>query len=529
MDKDNSEFDFDNDPDFTENFYKNIAKAIENTDAATQEPEKAEANVADEIKAPEDAAADNREKAEASEADGITAENKEAAQEDSEAPEKNQVSEEIGASEKSEVPVKETESSEETGEEAHGEAVEEELTGINEALAKQISEELEQESIEFQKIQKKKRFWKIQSGVMLALLCLVGFAFFLGFTKPGTAVLMKLGVNISGTLWSSMTNKFGDSTDVVEDIDYLDEDDLNSDAPELDPSTIVWPDHPGEGRQEAGVYNILLLGEEQIGMGDGRGRTDVIVIATLNTNNKTVKLTSLMRDMLVQIPGYQDNKLNTAYEKGGLDLLYETIALNFDLRLDGCVMVNFENFEKIVDALGGLEITLKKNEADYLNSTNYISDPANRNVVAGTQLMNGNQVLGYARVRKTSTITGNNNDYGRTDRHRMVLNAIYEKCKTKSKTELLSLMVKFLPMITTDINSKCFQAMLNSYIDMGMSTTNIEQLRIPADGTFQDNIRVRGMSVLIPDLDANIELLHNFIFGDDTTTNTVQPTGTAGN
>ena len=124
-----------------------------------------------------------------------------------------------------------------------------------------------------------------------------------------------------------------------------------------DENTIVWPDHPGEGRREEGVYNILLLGEEAIDSGSARGRTDLIIIATLNTNQKAIKLTSLMRDTLVQIPGFKDNKLNSAYEKGGVDLLYETIALNFDIRLDGCALVNFENFEKIIDRLGGLEIT----------------------------------------------------------------------------------------------------------------------------------------------------------------------------
>jgi anionic cell wall polymer biosynthesis LytR-Cps2A-Psr (LCP) family protein len=140
--------------------------------------------------------------------------------------------------------------------------------------------------------------------------------------------------------------------------------------------------------------------------------------------------------------------------------------------------------------------------------------------------MNGNQVLGYARVRKTSTITGNNNDYGRTDRHRIVLNAIYEKCKTKSKTELVYLMFKFLPMITTDIDSENFEMLLNSYLDMGMNTKKMEQLRIPVDGAFQDNLRVRGMSVIIPDLTKNIEALHSFIFGD--TTASVTPSPAAG-
>lgn len=476
MDKDNenSGFDFDNDPMFHDKFYKNIEKALGEEE---QEENQNQTNIP------------------------ITEEKSISPEEKVESPEENDSP-------------KEDETSQ--GDQAELAQVEEELFNINEALAKQIGEELDLKSNESAKLQKKKRLLRIQSKIVLALLCLVGFGFFLGFTKPGTSLLMGMGLNLSGSLWESMTNNFGDSTDVLEDVDYLDDDDLNSDAPEVDPSTIVWPDHPGDGRQEEGVYNILLLGEEQIGMGDGRGRTDVIVVATLNTNEKTVKLTSLMRDMLVQIPGYKDNKLNTAYEKGGLDLLYETIALNFDIRLDGCVMVNFSNFEKIIDALGGLDLTLTAGEARYLNRTNYISDPSNRTVVEGTQHMNGNQVLGYARVRKISTITGNNNDYGRTDRHRIVLNAIFEKCKTKSKTDLLAMMVQFLPMITTDINSNNFKMLLNSFLDMGGSTENIEQLRIPANGTFEDNIRVRGMSVLIPDLEANIKVLHGFIFGEET-------------
>jgi LCP family protein required for cell wall assembly len=226
-----------------------------------------------------------------------------------------------------------------------------------------------------------------------------------------------------------------------------------------------------------------------------------------------------MRDMYVQIPGYRDNKLNSAYGKGGVDLLYETIAKNFDIRLDGCAKVNFKNFQKIIDALGGLELTLKENEAKYLNTTNYISIKKYRNVRAGKHLLNGNQVMGYVRVRHTSTITGKNDDYGRTDRQRIVLNAIYEKCKNMSKPDLLNLMIKFLHMITTDIDRDCFEMMLNSFIDMGMNTKDIQQLRIPADHTFKDNIKVRGMSVLIPDLDANIKVLHNFIFSDQ-----VEPT-----
>ena len=489
--KENSSFDIENDPEFNENFYKNIERALGDHVSLKEEAKQNEME-----ESSEDVIETNPEKDEEKLPNDISS----VEEEIDESADKESAAESVGAGLVSE------------------EDIEDELIGINSSLAKQISDELS--TIDAEKnTNKKKILLKIQSGVVLSLLCIIGFAFLLGFTKPGNRLLMSMGVNLSGTLWAAWTGNFDDGTDVVEDVDYLDEDDLTSEGEEIDVSTIVWPNHLGEGRKEEGVYNILLLGEEAIGSGSGRGRTDVIVIATMNTNNKTIKLTSLMRDSFVQIPGYNDNKLNTAYEKGGLDLLYQTIALNYDLHLDGCVLVNFENFEEIIDKLGGLEITLTAGEAKYLNSTNYISNPAYRNVKEGTQLLNGNQVLGYSRVRKRATITGNKNDYGRTDRHRIVLNAIFDKYKTESKTKLASMILELLPMIKTDIDSKGFQMLLNTFIEMG--TTDMSQLRVPVDGAFNDQMKVRGMSVLILEWDANIEALHSFIFGDDTTQSVV--------
>ncbi len=408
------------------------------------------------------------------------------------------------------------------------EEVEEQLLSINADLAKSISDEMDnmtkessmegflEETTKEKQVQdpKKKVWWmKIHSGVVLAVLSVIGILFFLAFTKPGNNLLLSMGVNLGGTIWAVWTGDFDEGEDAAVDIDYVEDEDLKAEGEEVNTTTIPWPNTSGVGRHEEGVYNVLVLGEEAIGSGSARGRTDVMVVATINTVNKSLKLTSLMRDTLVRIPGFKDNKLNVAYEEGGLDLLYQTIALNFDLKLDGCVMVNFEKFEEIIDEMGGLEITLTSGEAKYLNTTNYISDPSNRHVVAGKQLLNGNQVLGYARVRKRSTITGNNNDYGRTDRHRIILNAIFEKYKSKNKAELASLMMKYLPMITTDIDNKAFQVLLNAYIEMG--AVEIEQNRIPVDGTFQDDGKVRGMAVLIPDYEANIKALHSFIFGEE--------------
>ncbi len=489
MDKDNmnSEFDF-NSVEFSANFYKHIEKAFGDIET----PAKEEAGVSmvainEAFAIPEEASMTREhteEKVKTEDNSNIT---------------RQQLEEESTAAT---VPVQELEV----------EDIDDELYHINSSLAQQICVEMDHIGAE-QKAQKKKWLFKIHSTIALSILCLIGFGFFLGFTKPGNNLLLGMGINLGGTIWASLTGNFDDKSDVTGDIDYVEEEDLEAKGEEIDPSTIVWPNLSGEGRKEEGVFNILLLGEEAIGSGDGRGRTDVIVIATLNTNTKKILLTSLMRDTLVQIPGFKDNKLNVAYEMGGIDLLYETIALNFDLHLDGCVKVNFENFEKIIDKLGGIEIALTSGEAKYLNNTNYISKVEYRNVIEGAQILNGNQVLGYARIRKRANINGTNNDYGRTERHRIILNAIFDKYKTTSKTELASLMLEFLPMITTDIDKKNFEALLNAFVDM--RTTDMEQLRIPADGAFKDNVKVRGMSVLIPDLIDNIKILHSFIFGDE--------------
>lgn len=392
--------------------------------------------------------------------------------------------------------------------------VHDELNEIKKSLANQVNDVITSKET---KKKGKSKFKKVLIGLLIAAISISGILSFLIWTEPGNQVLLKLGVNIGSQIWVMATKDFEDEEKnippVVEDTDNIEKEDLESDAPEIDPVDIKWPEHPGNGVHVDGIYNILLIGEEAIGSDDGKGRTDSIVIATLDTIGKKVKLTSIMRDCFVQIPGYQDNKINSAYEKGGVSLLYKTIENNFDIHLDGCAKVNFKNFEKIVNMLGGLDITLTEDEAHYLNTTNYISKRQYRNVKAGKNHLNGNQVLGYTRVRKRATITGNNNDYGRTDRHRIVLNAIFEKYKTKNKVELATVMFRLLPMITSDIDSKCFEHMLNSFILMG--TPKIDQLRIPANGTFKDNLKVRGMSVLILDLDANIKVIHNFVFGDN--------------
>ena len=478
------DFDFGNDPEFQTNFYKNIDRVL------SGEP-------TEDKKAEEKSELDVETKAKAIDYEAV-AEESQASDDEADTAEETMASDDEAAA-----AIEQLDSTE---------GIDDTLFDINNSLAKQIGEELENLEAGALRDKKKSRMMKIQIGVIIGLVSLLSIAFFLGFTKPGNQLLLKMGLNLGGKIWDAWTQDFTDEPDLIIDEDYLDDEDLASDAEEIDPDTIIWPEHSGFGRREEDVYNILLLGEEAIDSGTARGRTDLIIIATLNKNNKSIKLTSLMRDTLVQIPGYKENKLNSAYEKGDVDLLYKTISLNFNIHLDGAVLVNFESFEDIIDYMGGIELTLTSSEARYLRNTNYISNKAYRTVVEGKQLMNGNQVLGYARIRKRAAITGENNDYGRTDRHRIILNAVFDKYKNKSELELATTMVKILPIVKTDIDSKTFEKLLKTFIEM--RTMEIDQLRIPADGTFTDNVKVRGMDVLIPDLGKNVSILHEFIFGN---------------
>ncbi len=288
------------------------------------------------------------------------------------------------------------------------------------------------------------------------------------------------------------------------------EEDTSSDLETLNPEDVSWNDKDNL-RKEENVINILIAGEE--GIFDDRGRTDAILIGTLNLDSKSIKLTSLMRDMYVQIPGYSDNKLNAAYHSGGMPLLVETIEQNFDLKIDGYVLVDFDAFEYIIDRIGGVTIRLSQTEADYLNTTNYISEEYNRNVYAGTITLNGNQALGYARVRHVPN--GNQSgDFGRTQRHRILLNAIYSKMMTRSLTDILNLLPEMLGMVTTNLTrTQCIEY-VTALINMG--SLELETLRLPAEGAYKIT-SIRGMSVVLPiTMTKNVIVLHDFIFEEDT-------------
>ena len=273
--------------------------------------------------------------------------------------------------------------------------------------------------------------------------------------------------------------------------------------PTMDPTDVTWATSTDPVVQTENVINILIIGQDAR-KGESRQRSDSMILCTVNKTKKTLTLTSFMRDMYVQIPGKQDNRINASYAMGGMNLLDETLAVNFGIYVDGNVEVDFTGFMDIVDMLGGIDIELTKKEADYLNTRgNWDVNPSSAGkwkLKEGMNTLTGEQALAYSRIRYVG-----NGDFGRTERQRKVLTILVNKCKDLNILELNALLQKVLPMITTDLtNSEILSYALEVF--PLLSGLTIQTLRIPADGAYS-NQSIRGMAVLVPDLEKNRDLI----------------------
>lgn len=254
------------------------------------------------------------------------------------------------------------------------------------------------------------------------------------------------------------------------------------------------------------VINILLIGADKREQETSIGRSDSTMIGTIDLKKKTLKLTTLMRDMYIEIPGHGYNKFNAAYAFGGPKLTYETLANTFDVKLDGYIVVDMKIFRDVVDKIGGVDLELTEQEATYLKTAYKNSKHGETEVTAGMNNLTGYQALAYSRIRQD--ITG---DFGRTDRQRKVIMSIYNKVMDLSLTDLTSLVFDSLSQITTDLDEAHIRSLLTSIVQMGK--VEIEQHRIPLEETFDTGRAEGGMWVIYPDYEVNKSALQYFMFG----------------
>lgn len=254
------------------------------------------------------------------------------------------------------------------------------------------------------------------------------------------------------------------------------------------------------------VSNVLVVGIDGRNK-DDNVRADSIIVISINPGTKKISLVSFLRDMYLEIPEHGKNKLSLVYKLGGANLIESTIETNFDIPIDHTVIVNMEAFENIINSIGGIDIELSEDEAKYLNKTNYISNKQYRNVIAGKQRLNGNQALGYVRVRMVPTIQGENGDLGRTARLRSVLSAVIEENSKKELSELTKVITNVIPSVTSDLSLSQMINYMDTVLEGDLDTTT---LSIPVKDSYTTKVQ-DGMSVMEVDLDKNIKLLNQIL------------------
>ena len=259
------------------------------------------------------------------------------------------------------------------------------------------------------------------------------------------------------------------------------------------------------------IKNILLIGQDAR-EGEERQRSDTMIICSINTKEDKVTLVSLMRDMYVPIPGYSNNRINAAYAFGGMSLLDEVIEEDFGIPIDGNVEVDFEGFVSAMEVIDGIDIELTAEEAGYLSAGGWEDQGENANdgtweLHEGMNTLTPPQALAFSRIRMIG-----NSDWERTERQRRVLMAAFDKLSSSSTAKLLSVADKILPYITTDLTNSELLSYVKTLSVAGI--TEIDSYRLPVDGHYSSE-SISGMSVLVPDLVENSELLKQYIYGEE--------------
>ncbi len=307
------------------------------------------------------------------------------------------------------------------------------------------------------------------------------------------AVFLAVVIAFSGVLItsaSSIVNSFtkGDKIEHIEDVNSL--------------------------ASRSDVKNILFIGADK--EKGGASRSDSIMIISVNKSAGKVIVTSILRDTHVDIPGECEAKINSAYAWGGANLLIQTIEQNFGIKIDGYAVVNFNMFTELVDGLGGIDIEVTENEADYINNRhNYKSETKPDHFESGESVhLNGYQTLWYARIRKLDS------DFMRTYRQRKVITAIAENIKNELLTGnifgLISTAKDVAPNIETSLSSAEFTSLLLGMVScVSKSGLEMDKLlvsqQLPFEDTWWFESKWDGSSIVL-NLSENREMLYNSIY-----------------
>ena len=306
-------------------------------------------------------------------------------------------------------------------------------------------------------------------------------------------IILLIGLSGFGYVYSKL-NKMYVKDEVVKDIENTEE------------ATIV-----------DGITNILLVGTDGEYVEKGN-RSDSVMLVTIDSKNKDIKISSIARDTYVNIPGYSTEKLTHAYAYEGIDLLKEVFKENFDLDIDKYIAVNFGSFMEIIDEIGGVVVDVPESGLKSINSMidscyNYYSDKDSVGekeylTEAGTQRLNGYQALAFSRIRYTDSA------FHREARHREVAESAYKEF-TKQGIDTYKKCAEII-LNNTKTNISPVEMMNLAYTVLKINDKDIEQFQFPLEEHRKGHIisKQKGW-VLEWDKEPNLEAWHKFIFGKE--------------
>lgn len=329
-------------------------------------------------------------------------------------------------------------------------------------------------------------------SIILVIIMSFGI-FYGGIDKYSNIYAKAYAVSVNGVSPGNSSSKWSS------DIEFTNKSIPKKDSPKtvIDTNKII----------NSGITNIVFFGLDRRSPKES-SRSDTIMVISLDEKKQKIKVTSLMRDMYIPIPGKGKNRINSAYAFGGASLAIKTINTNFGLEIKDYVTVDFFGLEKLIDTLGGVSINVSNQEAkflnEYLEEVNNITGNTVSGIKGGSQTLNGRQAVAYCRIRYVG-----HGDYERTERQRKVLNEILKKLKKNGVTKLPKTISTILPYVKTSLSSG--EILKLGIKGIGFKTDNIVQYRLPVDGTYKSQY-ISGMAVLVPNIEENKIKLYEFIY-----------------
>lgn len=246
------------------------------------------------------------------------------------------------------------------------------------------------------------------------------------------------------------------------------------------------------------VFNVLLVGTDTRDPNADMGRSDSMMLVSYNATKHKATIVSFLRDTLVDIDGHGKSRLGHTYAYGGVGLTINTINKVFGLDIQNYVTINFENLVGVIDELGGVEVPITPEEAEYYRQNGM------PNIQEGAVTLTGSQALAHARNRTLD------NDFERTRRQRSVMNGIYRKImEKKDPNTILSLINYCVNQVKTNMSVNQIYEMTKKVLSE--ENLIVQQICIPSDETYTP-AKYNGMAILEIDIEKNKEVLRKMLY-----------------